>query len=159
MLDFRIFKMTKKQVIQAIEHAQEYHLAQMEKVAQLVRGEKVKNPTPRMKDECEFGQWIYGDASHTKTLLGIQFYKSMEVIHEFWHLTYEKIYDIYYIEDKEGLFTKFLPLRRKLPQEEYELVQKYYHDLEQATEDLLEALTASKRRILALKERVFTSID
>ena len=151
--------MTKKQVLKAIDHAEAYHLLQMDKVTLLVEGEKVKNPPPRMKDECEFGQWLYGDASHMKRLLGLQFYKSMEVIHEFWHLTYEKIYDIYYIEDKEGLFTKLLPLRRKLPQEEHDRVQKYYHDLEQATEDLIDALYASKRRILALKERVFVETD
>ena len=83
--------MTKKQILHAIEHAYEYHVEQMEKVTLLVEGNKVKNPTPRMKNECDFGKWLYGDASRIKRLLGIQFYDEMELIHEFWHIQYKKI--------------------------------------------------------------------
>ncbi|QOP45035.1 CZB domain-containing protein [Sulfurimonas paralvinellae] len=152
--------MTKKEVLKAIEHAYEYHVDQMEKVTHLVNGEKVKNPTPRMPNECEFGRWLYGDASRIKGLLGIRFYKNMELIHEFWHIQYEKIYEIYYEHDQEkGLLTKILHHRHRLSKEEFEEAQHYYKDLKQATEDLLEVLTASKRRIIALKERMFLNID
>jgi hypothetical protein len=151
--------MKKKDVLKAIEHAQEYHLEQMEKVSLLVAGKKVKNPTPRIKDECEFGKWLYGDASHIKTLLGLQFYKNMELIHEYWHIQYEKIYDIYYSDEEEGILTKLLGHLRGLTPEERELVDEYYNALEQATDDLLDALNSSKRRIIALKEYVFAQLD
>ncbi|HFB53382.1 MAG TPA: hypothetical protein ENJ67_01500 [Sulfurimonas autotrophica] len=159
MLYFRIFVMTKKQILHAIEHAYEYHVEQMEKVTLLVEGNKVKNPTPRMKNECDFGKWLYGDASRIKRLLGLQFYKDMELIHEFWHIEYEKIYDLYYRDDEDGLLTKIFGNRRRLSEEEREEVQEYYQALSRATDDLLDALSASKRRILALKEYIFKNID
>jgi len=159
MLYFRIIVMTKKEILHAIEHAYEYHTQQMEKVSLLIEGKKVKNPTPRMKNECEFGKWLYGDASRFKRLLGIQFYNDMEIIHEFWHIQYEKIYTIYYGDEEERLLTKLFGNRRRLSKEEYEEVRKYYKELRRATDDLLEALTASTRRILALKEYIFENID
>ena len=151
--------MTKKQILHAIEHAYEYHVEQMEKVTLLVEGNKVKNPTPRMKNECDFGKWLYGDASRIKRLLGLQFYKDMELIHEFWHIEYEKIYDLYYRDDEDGLLTKIFGNRRRLSEEKREEVQEYYQALSRATDDLLDALSASKRRILALKEYIFKNID
>ncbi len=151
--------MKKKQVIKAIEDVQEYHLQQMEKVNLLVSGKKVKNLTPKSKDACEFGGWLYGDASRIKKLLGIQFYKSMDLIHEYWHLQYEKIYNIYYDDEEDGVFNKLLGYRKKLSPEECQEVEDIYSGLEQATEDLLEALTASKRRIVALKESMFEEIN
>ncbi len=151
--------MMKKQVLRAIEHAYEYHVEQMEKVTLLIEGKKVKNPTPRMKNECEFGQWLYGDASRIKTLLGIHFYTSMELIHEYWHMQYEKLYDIYYDEAERGVFAKLFANRRKLDPQEYAEAKKCYEELQKATDDLLEALTSSKRRILALKEYIFKNVD
>ena len=157
MFNFRIF-MTKKKVLKAIEHAYEYHMQQMEKVKLLIEGKRVKNPTPKVKNACEFGVWLYGDASRIKKLLGIQFYNSMEIIHEYWHIQYEKIYDLYY-NDEQRLFGKFLAYRKKLSDEERQEVEEAYAGLQRATEDLLEALIASKRRIIALKEHAFTHID
>ena len=151
--------MTKKQILHAIEHAYEYHTEQMEKVTLLMEGKKVKNPTPRMKGECEFGKWLYGDASRIKKLLGIQFYNEMEIIHEFWHIQYEKIYNIYYNDTEDGLLTKLFGNRRRLSEEEREEVREYYKELSRATDDLLDALSASKRRIIALKEYIFKNID
>ena len=151
--------MTKKQILHAIEHAYEYHTEQMEKVTLLIEGKKVKNPTPRMKDECEFGKWLYGDASRIKRLLGIQFYNEMEIIHEFWHIQYEKIYNIYYNDEEDGLLTKLFGNRRKLSEEEREEVREYYKELSRATDDLLDALSASTRRIIALKEYIFQKFD
>ncbi len=151
--------MTKKQILHAIEHAYEYHVEQMEKVTLLVEGEKVKNPPPRMKNECDFGKWLYGDARKIKKLLGIQFYNDIELIHEFWHLEYEKIYTIYYRDGEEGLLTKLFGNRRRLSNEEHQEVQEYYKALRRATKDLLDELIASKRRIIALKENAFKAID
>ena len=151
--------MTRKQILRALEHAYEYHVEQMEKVTLLVEGNKVKNPTPRMKNECDFGKWLYGDASRIKRLLGIQFYDEMELIHEFWHIQYEKIYDLYYHDDEDGLLTKLFGNRRRLSEEEHKEVQEYYKALSRATDDLLDALSASKRRILALTEYTFKNID
>jgi hypothetical protein len=151
--------MTKKQVIKAIEHAQEYHLQQMEKVTLLVNGKRVKNPTPLSKDTCEFGYWLYGEASRIKKLLGIQFYKSMDLIHEYWHIQYEKIYNIYYDVEDDGIFNKLLGYKMKLSPQEHQEVQEIYASLQQATDDLSEALIASKRRIIALKDYAFENID
>jgi hypothetical protein len=151
--------MKKKDVIEAIDHAYEYHVEQMEKVTLLVKGDKVKNMPPKEKDECEFGHWLYGSAKRIKRLLGIQFYSNMELIHEFWHIQYEKIYDVYYKDKKDRILTKLLGSRRRLSKEEFEEVQHYYKDIKRATKDLLGALDASKRRIIALKESVFKDLD
>jgi len=81
------------------------------------------------------------------------------LIHEYWHIEYEKIYDIYYNNEEEGVLVKLFAKRRKLSPEEHEEAQNYYEELQKVTDDLLEALTASKRRILALKEYIFKNVD
>jgi hypothetical protein len=150
--------MTKKEVLNAIEKMYEYHLEEMDKISLLVSGKRVKNLPPISKEECEFGKWLYGDAQEMKILLGIQIYSTMEIIHEYWHLMYEKIYDLYYL-DNESMLEKVFSMHRKLSKEEYKEVQQYYAALRKASSDLLGELDTSKRRVIALKERMFTKRD
>jgi hypothetical protein len=79
----------------------------------------------------------------------------MALMHEYWHLKYEKIYDIYYIKDAEGIFNKLFGKKQKLPPKDYAAIKKYYHELKQASDDLLETLNASKRRVVALQKSQF----
>jgi len=151
--------MIKKQVLTAIENAIEYHNEQMEKVESLINGEAVKHLTPVSKMDCEFGKWIYGDAKRIQTLLGIQFYKSIETMHEYWHIEYSKIYDLFYYESDGGLLSKIFESRRKTTAQELAQAREEYKKLTRTSDDILEALTASKRRILVLKEEAFKSID
>jgi hypothetical protein len=150
--------MTKKEILKAIEKMYEDHILEMEQVKLLIDGKRVKNLPPVKKEECEFGKWLYGDAQKIKVILGLQIYSTMEIIHEYWHLMYAKIYDLYYL-DNESMLKKVFFLHRRLSKEEAKEAREYYAALEKASTDLLEELNTATRRVLALKERMFTQFD
>jgi hypothetical protein len=151
--------MIKKHVLAAIENVIEYHTEQMEKIEQLVNGESVKKLAPVSKFDCEFGKWIYGDAQRIQTVLGIQFYENVTVMHEYWHIEYGKIHDIFYDDEESGLLSKIFGNRRKVTAKELAQARGDYKKLTRTSDDILEALTASKRRVLALKNESFKDID
>ncbi|WP_457747975.1 CZB domain-containing protein [Sulfurimonas sp.] len=146
--------MTRLQTLQAIENAKEAHLSQMDKIEALMEGRSVRNPTSVDKTECEFGKWFYGNAEFLKFLLGAQFYKNIDAIHEYWHIEYEKIYDIFMEKSTGSMVAKLMGFYH-IPPKEMDEVLKYYKELKITSKDLLKALEASKRRILALKESKF----
>jgi len=149
-------KMTRLQTLKAIENARLAHIAQMEKVNALIEGKSVRNLTAVEKTECEFGKWFYAEGDFLKSLLGAQFYKSIDAIHEYWHIEYEKIYDIFVYEANGSFVAKMLGYYH-ISQKDMDEVLKYYNELKITSKDLLDALEASKRRVLALKDSKFTS--
>jgi len=151
--------MLKKQVLTAIENAVEYHNEQMEKIEQLVDGKSIKHLPPLCKFDSEFGKWIYGDAQGVQMVLGIQFYENIKVMHEYWHIEYAKIYDIFYYERDGGFLSKIFGNKRKVMAKDLAQAQKYYKKLTRTSDDILEALTASERRVLALKDKSFEDVN
>jgi len=147
--------MTKLHIIHAIESAESYHEEQLQKVAKLLDGQKVDNPTPANKEECNFGKWLYGDATKIQNLLGLQFYDNIELMHGFWHREYQKIYEIFYDVDKNAILTFLFGNRKDVDEAMLQKAKEYYKELQAITENLLKALYVSKKRVLALSESFF----
>jgi len=148
--------MTRLQTLEAIENARVAHLEQMQKIEALIEGRSVRKLTAVDKSECEFGRWFFGESDTLKRLLGAQLYKSIDAIHEYWHLEYEKIYDIFMNESDGSMVSKLLGFYH-IPKKRMDEVLFYYKELQITSEDLLKALESSKRRVLALKESKFVA--
>ena len=146
--------MNKEETLNAIEHAREAHMEQMDKIKFLIEGKDVDNLTPISKVKCQFGQWLYSDTEKMKRILGVQFYENLDTIHEAWHTQYAKIHAIFVSEEGKGFFSKIFGTH-KVNALEQEKAKVYYKDLEQATKNLLRALDASQRRVQALSPSKF----
>lgn len=147
--------MKKEHIIHAIEAAETYHEEQLDKVARLIKGEKIENPTPISKEACKFGKWLYGEAKDIQSILGLQFYDNMEIMHGFWHSEYKKIYDIFYDLDKNIVLSFLFGNRRKVEADMLKKAQEYFEELQSITQNLLKALHVSKKRVLVLSESFF----
>jgi hypothetical protein len=147
--------MTKLHIIHAIESAETYHEEQLNKVAMLLDGKDIENPTPTNKEECNFGKWLYGDAKEIQNILGLQFYDNIELMHGFWHSEYQKIYEIFYDVEKNSILKFLFGNRKNVKPEMLQKAKEYYKELQAITKNLLKALYVSKKRVLALSESFF----
>jgi len=147
--------MTKEQTIESVKKARIAHIRQMDKIAAVMKGEEIDNPTPVSKTECDFGHWLYGENNHVKKLIGSQFYEKLDLQHERWHSEYLRIYNIFFTQKKKGLFSKFFK-RNSIDPLELDKAKLYYAELQETTEALLQALGAAERRLEALSETKFS---
>lgn len=146
--------MTKQQTLDSIQTARQNHETQMEKINALVSGKTIVDPTSVSKRECAFGKWIYDDAQHLREILGAQFYEKLESLHGKWHEQYYKIYEIFFTKPKPGLLFKVLKLNKVSPLE-MDKAKLYFAELQQNTQDLLNMLSISERRVMALSDSKF----
>jgi len=146
--------MTKENTIESIKKAREAHILQMDKIAAIINGENIDNPTAVSKKDCDFGHWIYDDSNHVKRLIGSQFYEKLDRQHEQWHFEYFKIYEIFVTGNKKGLLSKLLG-RSGIDTLELDKAKLYYSELKATTEELLKVLAAAERRLGALSEAKF----
>ena len=149
--------MNKEQTLQALENAKQSHIAQMEKIKDLLEEKNVNSPTPLAKSECEFGKILYGNREEFFSILGAQFYEKLDFFHEQWHKEYLKIYEIFFAQKKEGgIFSKLLGKNRLDPLV-YDKAKLYYVELQSVTNELLRLLDLSLRRAEALSDSKFKS--
>ncbi|MBU1659324.1 CZB domain-containing protein [bacterium] len=146
--------MDKDHTIESIQNARKAHESQMEKIALLIEGKAVENPTAVSQTKCEFGKWLYSDDHHIKQILGSQFYDNIETLHSRWHVEYVRIFNIVFKEEKKSFLSKFLGVQ-KLDPMTLDKVKLYHSELNVTTSELLKALASSERRIMALPESKF----
>jgi len=145
--------MNKTQMLEAMQNAKQIHLAQMEKIDNVLSNKKIDDPTPIGKMECECGKWFYSNEDEIKHVLGSQLFNKLDFVHENWHKQYAKIYDIFFKEEKKGFFAKLLG--NKVDDMLVDKAKLYYTELELLTKELLQTTDVATRRISALQESKF----
>ena len=146
--------MNKTKTLESIQNARKAHILQMEKIEAAIDGKIVNNPTALSKTECGFGQWLYDDTNNLRNVLGAFFYDNLDALHEKWHLEYCRIFEIFFKNEKKGLFSKIIGTS-KISAMDVDRAKLYYSELKVTTEELLKALASSERRIAALSETRF----
>ena len=146
--------MDKNQTIEAIQNARKAHLSQMDKIVAVMDGNHVEHPTALNKTQCEFGKWLYADENHLESILGALFFNNLETAHTKWHMEYLRIFDIFFKNQKKGLFSKILGSSKVDPME-IDKAKLYYAELTATTADLLKILGSCERRVNAMNESKF----
>jgi hypothetical protein len=146
--------MNKEQAIESISNAIEAHKAQMVKIEKLIGGFPVESPTSVSKTKCEFGKWLYGEDTGVQRILGDQFYEKLDKQHEQWHMEYQRIFNVFFKDNKKSFLSKIIG-SRKPDSLEIDKVKLYYSELTQTTNLLLQSLASSQRRIIAMNEAKF----
>lgn len=148
--------MDKNKTIESIQKARKAHLAQMDKIAAVIAGEKVDNPTAVASTECDFGKWLYADENKLEEILGSLFFSKLEVMHSKWHLEYARVFEIFFKDKdkKRGIFSKLMA-SNKIDPLEMDKAKLYYTELQATTAELLKIIDSSERRINAMNEGKF----
>ncbi len=148
--------MNKTQMTKAIQKVKIFHEMQMDSLQDFLNGKVVEAPECISKTQCEFGRWLYDDASKVKKILGSQFYESLDTLHTQWHQEYSKIYKLVFENKKQGFFAKiFSPDVNKLDPMALDKAKLYYVELQAISQELLKVLTSSQRRVYAMSEKSF----
>jgi len=147
--------MDKTQMLNELENAKKTHLAQMQKIKDVLNNKDVQNPTPIGKMDCECGEWFYTHREQLQHILGEQMFIKLDDIHERWHKEYGRIYDIFFKEEKKkGFFAKILGAN-KVDTMLIDKAKLYYVELEEITKELLKSSEVAIRRVSALQESKF----
>lgn len=151
--------MTKTEMLDAIEHAKKTHLEQMYKIKKVMKGQEIENPTALSKKECECGVWFYTNEKIMKDILGAQLFERLDKHHEEWHKNYLHIYEIFFKEDtkKKGLISKIFG-KDKIDSLTMDKAKLYFSELQNATDELLNASESAMRRVSALKDSKFAQL-
>ena len=147
--------MTKVEMVQAIENAKHVHLEQMDKIESEIAGKKVENPTALGKMDCECGIWFHAHEKEMKNICGLQLFERLDKSHEKWHIDYANIYNLFFKEEKKGLFSKIIG-SHKISEMKLDKGKLYFSELQKDTDELLSASESALRRVSALSDSKFT---
>jgi len=148
--------MNKTATLDSIQKARAAHETQMQKIAALLNGEKVDNPTAVIKTECAFGKWLYAEDSNLQKVLGALFYSNIETIHARWHSEYIRLFNIFFANTKKKSFFSKLLGTPKVDGMDIDKAELYYSELQITTKELLKVLDICERRVQALNDSKFT---
>jgi len=148
--------MTRSEMITAIENAKSIHQAQMHKIELVIAGDEVENPTAITKTDCECGIWFFENEKLFIEILGLQLYKRLDEGHTKWHNDYANIYNLFFKEEKKGIFSKIFSFS-----DDKEMIadkaKLYYEELKVDTEELFKITDSALRRVGALSSSKFSS--
>ena len=147
--------MTKAEMLRAIENAKHIHLEQMDKIKLEISGKEVRNPTALGKMDCECGIWFYGHEKEMKSVCGLQLFERLDKSHEQWHIDYANIYNLFFKEERKGLFSKIIGFGRR-NEMQLDKAKLYFSELQKDTEELLAISDSAIRRVSALSETKFS---
>jgi len=147
--------MTKTEMLQAIENAKHIHLEQMNKIKLEIAGKEVQNPTALGKMDCECGIWFYKNEKEMKSVCGLQLFERLDKSHEKWHIDYANIYNLFFKEEKKGLFSKIMGSGKR-NEMKLDKAKLYFSELQKDTAELLSVSDSAIRRVSALKESKFS---
>lgn len=149
--------MKKQEMLDSIENAKHVHLDQMYKIASLIKGKEVKNPTPIGKMNCACGTWFYSNTQLMQEILGMQLFERLDMYHERWHNEYSHIYNIFFKNEKKGFFLKLLGTSG-VSDMDLDKAKLYYTELQETTEELMKVSDSALRRVSAIGESKFSAL-
>ena len=146
--------MHKKKALEDISQAKNALVVQMGKMEDLLNGMDVPNPIAAAKEKCEFGKWLYSYDNHIHDILGDQFYTRLELLHKKWFVDYMKIFDMFVHEDEKTFLSKLLN-GGNISSLDLDKAKLYFIELQETTQELLQSLEKSERRLNALNKSKF----
>jgi len=147
--------MTRENILQEIQKAQESHNDQVKKVEELFNGYKVEKPTPKDKKKCDFGLWLYSSNNKIKELVGETLYEDIVRCHEVWHIDYNEIYEAFYNKPEQNLLEKILNIQKGMDPVTFQMSNFYHREIIVASCKLDWHLEECKKQILELDESKF----
>jgi len=154
--------MDKEHILEHLRAARSAHIKWVQKAKLLVSGLDVEEDAiPVDSTECKFGKWFYGEGQVLNALSNnpIEYMNTIENLHSNLHDKYLQIFHIYFNQGQKGFFEKLFGSRKKnISEQDIELSQKYYDELEQISRDLLDEIHRLERRLIAVPEDMIAKL-
>lgn len=147
--------MTRENILEEIQKAQDSHTDQMKKIEELFNGNTVKEPTPKDKKKCDFGLWLYGDNNRIKEHVGENLHENIVRCHEEWHIDYSEIYEAFYNKPELNFLEKVLNIQKDMDPVTFQMSNFYHREIIVASCKLGCHLDECKKQILELDESKF----
>lgn len=106
-------------------------------------------PKERMssRDECSFLSWFREDGKFLRAYVHGTTIDEVTALHSQWYKIYEKIYKLFYSEEKKGWFKRSSRSPKKLNEMELSKLEAYIHDIKPLHDPLLRKLKILEQRI------------
>ena len=147
--------MTRENILEEIQKAQDSHNDQVKKIEELFNGYKVEKPTPKDRKKCDFGLWLYGPNNRIKELVGEEMYENIVRCHDEWHIDYNEIYEVFYNKPEQNFLEKVLHIQKNMDPVTFQMSNFYHREIIVASCKLGCHLDECKKQILALDESKF----
>ncbi len=137
----------KKSIILAnIAALSESIIAQQNNVRLLNRGISISRKDMRTRSSCSFYSWFNEEGRHLKKYINGTTLQEVEALHSHWFSLYEKVYSLFYSNDKTlWFFEKTQP--KKLNDLEKAKLEAYLDDIQNTHTPLLRKLHILSMRI------------
>lgn len=155
--------MKKEEVLGHLRAAKAAHIKWVQKAKLLINGVDIdENAIPVDSTECAFGKWFYGDGQILNALSNnpLECMQHIEALHFNLHDIYLKIFSIYFVKDKKaGFFAKIFGVKKRGPsEEERDSAQRYYVEMAQVSQELLDEINRLERRLVAVSDEKIESL-
>jgi len=143
--------MNKSETVAHLHSAKKAHVKWVQRAKALIEGLPIeKDAIPVDCTECKFGQWFYGDGQNLNAIPGMDCLKDIETLHFKLHDIYMKIFKVYFSEMNRSFFSKLFNMKKKITENDKEIVRDYYDQLLEVSHDLLEVIDKLERRLNAM---------
>ena len=138
--------MSKSIILSNIKKLSESIIIQQNNVKLLNKGISISREDMRTKKSCSFFSWFRDDGKYLKEYVSGQTLDEVVALHTYWFSLYEKVYILFYGEDKKIWFLSSSN-PKKLTSMDRAKLEAYLHDIENSHKPLLRKLNILSKRI------------
>jgi hypothetical protein len=148
--------MEKTKILQHLKNAKAAHKNWVTKAKMLINGFDIEvDFIPINAHSCEFGKWFDYETKKLAQISSapLECMKDISIYHTILHDTYSNIYKIYYANGNNSFFNKLFGIKRKPTKEERDVSIRYFHEIEDISNKLIEELNKMENRITRIDEQ------
>ena len=149
--------MNKAETLEHLHSAKKAHVKWVQRAKALIEGLPIeKEAIPVDCTECKFGQWFYGEGQNLNAIPGMDCMDEMESLHFNLHDMYMKIFKVYFGEMNRSFFSKLFNMKKKVTENDKEIVREYYEQLLVISHQLIDVINRLERRLHAMNSDNFS---
>ncbi len=139
--------MSKPIILANIKKLSDAVLTQNRNVDHLRKGVSIDESKMSTREDCSFLSWFREDGKYLKEYVHGSTLDEIASLYSDWFENYEKIYKLFYTQEKKGWFARKSKGPKKLNEMEKSKLDAYLHDIEGLHEPLLRKLEILSRRV------------
>ncbi len=138
--------MSKSLILSNIKKLAEAIESQQSNIHYLNKGISISREDMRTKQSCSFFSWFRDDGKYLKEHVNGQTLEEVVALHSHWFSLYEKVYTLFYGENKKIWFLSS-SMPKKLNEMEKAKLEAYLNDIEDSHKPLLRKLDILAKRV------------
>jgi hypothetical protein len=151
--------MKKQKVLDNIRAARLAHVKWVDRARRLVEGGDITaNEIPVEATSCDFGHWFYSDGQVLLAIFSAASVKKLESKHKELHITYMKIFKIYFDTSDQSFLAKLFNKRKEISERGRMDAHEELAYLEGISEELIAYLNIFEKNLNSIEEKDFEKL-